>query len=74
MPLLLTANEVLVTAGVPMERYLDEQRVALSPAGAESLIKSGLKVVVERGAGATSTFTVSSVVFFKIKLIVFWIR
>ncbi|MFW6201126.1 MAG: alanine dehydrogenase [Gemmatimonadota bacterium] len=42
--------------GVPKEVKPAEKRVALIPAGAESLVGAGHDVVVERGAGAGSGF------------------
>ncbi|MFO7915754.1 MAG: alanine dehydrogenase [Candidatus Krumholzibacteriales bacterium] len=43
--------------GVPKEIKKDEYRVALIPVGAETLIKHGHKVLVEKGAGEGSGFT-----------------
>lgn len=43
--------------GVPKEIKPDEYRVALTPAGAEMLIRSGHDVVLEKGAGLGSGFT-----------------
>ena len=40
--------------GVPREIKAGEQRVALTPAGAQALVESGHRVVVETGAGAGS--------------------
>lgn len=45
-----------LTVGVPKEIFLNERRVALSPAGAQALIKQGFNVVVESGAGEPSKF------------------
>ncbi|CAL8281496.1 NAD(P) transhydrogenase, mitochondrial [Gadus morhua] len=45
-----------LTVGVPKEVFLDERRVALSPAGVQALIKQGFNVVVEAGAGDASKF------------------
>jgi hypothetical protein len=43
---------------VPKESYLDERRVALTPAGVASLVQAGFKqVTVERGAGAAANFS-----------------
>jgi NAD(P) transhydrogenase subunit alpha len=42
--------------GVPKETFPGERRVALVPAGAASLKKAGLEVLVERGAGAEAGF------------------
>lgn len=42
--------------GVPREIKPGEQRVALTPAGALSLIERGHRVLVERGAGSGSSF------------------
>ena len=43
--------------GVPKEIKTNENRVALVPAGAESLIAAGHSVLIERGAGLGSGFT-----------------
>jgi alanine dehydrogenase len=43
--------------GVPKEIKTNENRVALVPAGAESLIANGHEVIVETGAGEGSGFT-----------------
>jgi len=43
--------------GVPKEIKSDEYRVALPPAGAETLTKAGHEVFVEKGAGLGSGFT-----------------
>jgi Alanine dehydrogenase/PNT, N-terminal domain len=49
-----------LTVGVPKETADSEKRVALTPAGAASLIKAGFKgVIVEAGAGAGAKFSVS---------------
>jgi alanine dehydrogenase len=45
-----------VRIGVAREIKPDEYRVALTPAGALELIRSGHEVMVERGAGAGSAF------------------
>ena len=42
--------------GVPKEIKTDENRIALSPAGATSLVKAGHKVLVEADAGLGSGF------------------
>lgn len=42
--------------GIPKERMNNEGRVALSPAGAGTLVADGHEVFVERGAGARSSF------------------
>ena len=42
--------------GVPKERERDERRVALVPDGVSRLVKSGVEVVVERGAGERAYF------------------
>ena len=42
--------------GVPKEIFLNERRVALSPAGVQALIKQGFNVVVQSGAGEPSKF------------------
>ncbi len=43
--------------GVPRERKTLEQRVAITPAGALSLIKLGHSLLIEQGAGEGSSFT-----------------
>ena len=43
--------------GVPKETWPGETRVALIPASAAALKKSGLDIVVERGAGVAAGFT-----------------
>ena len=46
--------------GVPKETFANEMRVALSPEGVASLLKAGFKaVVVQSGAGASASFSVS---------------
>ena len=42
--------------GVPSEVKPDEYRVALTPAGADELVRGGHEVVVQRGAGEGSSF------------------
>ena len=46
----------MLTLGVPRESAPGESRVALIPAIVQSLIKSGLAVRVENGAGAAASF------------------
>lgn len=43
--------------GVPKETHLEEKRVALAPAGVDTLVKSGHTVFIESGAGVESHFT-----------------
>lgn len=43
--------------GVPRETYPGERRVAVIPAGVTTLVKAGVQVAVERGAGAAAGFT-----------------
>ena len=43
--------------GVPRESFPGENRVALTPAAAAALKKSGLEVIVERNAGMAAGFT-----------------
>jgi alanine dehydrogenase len=45
-----------VIVGVPREIKPGEQRVALTPAGAQALVERGHRVLVEHGAGAGSGF------------------
>ena len=42
--------------GVPRESYPGERRVALVPAVVPGLLKAGLQVVVEAGAGAEAGY------------------
>jgi len=46
--------------GVPKEIKTNENRIALVPAGAETLVAAGHTVVVERGAGEGSGFADSA--------------
>ncbi|KAI1929592.1 hypothetical protein LOZ58_002857 [Ophidiomyces ophidiicola] len=47
-----------LTVGIPLETYLDERRVALTPQNAALLLKKGFsRVLVERGAGSEAKFT-----------------
>ncbi len=43
--------------GIPKERRFEEKRVALAPAGVDSLIRSGHVVYIEKGAGEGSHFS-----------------
>jgi len=43
--------------GVPKESFPGETRVAVIPAGVATLVKSGLQVAVEQGAGTAAGFT-----------------
>ncbi len=43
--------------GVPKESWRDEHRVALTPAGINTLVKAGHKVIVQMGAGLVCGFT-----------------
>ena len=43
--------------GIPKESSSGETRVAVIPAGAATLTKAGLQVVVESGAGLAAGFT-----------------
>ncbi len=45
-----------ITVGVPKETYPGERRVALIPAALPSLVKSGVSVLIENGAGAPAGF------------------
>ncbi|KAI1975027.1 hypothetical protein LOZ56_000818 [Ophidiomyces ophidiicola] len=47
-----------LTVGIPLETYLNERRVALTPQNAALLLKKGFsRVLVERGAGSEAKFT-----------------
>ncbi|EEP80983.1 NAD(P) transhydrogenase [Uncinocarpus reesii 1704] len=47
-----------LTVGIPLETYLNERRVALTPQNATLLLKKGFsRVLVERGAGSEAKFT-----------------
>lgn len=46
-----------LTLGVPKETFLNEKRVALSPAAVLTLTKAGYNVLVEDGAGAEAKFS-----------------
>lgn len=43
--------------GIPKETILEEKRVALAPAGVDTLVKSGHTVFIQKGAGDESHFT-----------------
>ncbi|UCH66008.1 MAG: alanine dehydrogenase [Ignavibacterium sp.] len=43
--------------GIPKETLHEEKRVALSPAGVDSLVRAGHTVYIETGAGLNSQFT-----------------
>ena len=43
--------------GIPKEVKADEYRVAVTPAGAEMLVRAGHQVIIEKGAGLGSGFT-----------------
>ncbi|WEW55749.1 oxidoreductase [Emydomyces testavorans] len=46
-----------LTVGIPLETYLNERRVALTPQNASLLLKKGFsRVLVERGAGSEAKF------------------
>jgi NAD(P) transhydrogenase subunit alpha len=47
----------MMTAGVPLEQFPGERRVALVPVSIPPLKKAGFDVLVERGAGARAGFT-----------------
>ncbi|KAM9409860.1 NAD(P) transhydrogenase, mitochondrial [Pholidichthys leucotaenia] len=46
-----------LVVGVPKETVQNERRVALSPAGVQTLVKQGFRVQVESGAGEESKFS-----------------
>ncbi|MDP9341934.1 MAG: Re/Si-specific NAD(P)(+) transhydrogenase subunit alpha [Actinomycetota bacterium] len=46
-----------VSVGVPRETYPGERRVALAPASVPPLVKAGLTVLLESGAGAEAGFS-----------------
>lgn len=45
-----------LTIGVPKETFLNEKRVAVSPAGVKILVKQGFNVNIEKNAGSESKF------------------
>lgn len=45
-----------MTIGVPRETFLNEKRVAISPAVTSNFIKKGFNVLVEENAGVLSKF------------------
>ena len=45
------------TIGLPKENSSLEKRIALTPDSVSVLVKNGLKVMVEKGAGLSSHFT-----------------
>lgn len=46
-----------ILVGVPKESFQNERRVAISPAGVQTLIKMGFGVQVEKGAGELAKFS-----------------
>lgn len=46
-----------LTVGIPKETFLNEKRVAISPAAVANLIKKGFNVSVEKDAGIEAKFT-----------------
>lgn len=46
-----------LTVGVPKETFLNEKRVALSPAACKLLTKEGFSVLIEGGAGSEAKFS-----------------
>src|SRR3981189_2086375 len=50
-------SDPFMKIGVPKEIKTNENRIALVPAGAESLISAGHSVLIEKGAGIGSGFT-----------------
>lgn len=46
-----------MNVGIPQERFVDESRVALSPAGVRALVEAGATVFIEQGAGAAAGWT-----------------
>ena len=53
---LTTQLTLIILSGVPAESGGSEKRVALSPAASAALIKKGMGVNVERGAGISAQF------------------
>ena len=53
---LLVIGELVMIVGVPRESYPGERRVALVPAVIPGLLKAGLEVVVEAGAGTEAGY------------------
>lgn len=45
-----------LTIGVPKETFLNEKRVAITPAVTQTLVKKGFKVIVEENAGVLAKF------------------
>lgn len=46
-----------ILVGVPKESFQNEKRVAISPAGVQTLVKMGFGVQVEKGAGEMAKFS-----------------
>jgi NAD(P) transhydrogenase len=56
----LSDKALLLAAGVPKEIDQGEKRVAITPAVVKTLLKQGFKdVLIEKGAGEASEFSVS---------------
>ena len=47
---------MILTVGIPGETYPGERRVAMTPGAFDKLIKAGMQVIVERGAGVSAGF------------------
>ena len=45
-----------LTVGIPKETFPGERRVAMTPGAFDRLAKSGMKLVVEQGAGEAAGF------------------
>src|SRR5262249_27732705 len=52
----LTGGETSMIAGVPAETAPGERRVALTPDAVKALVKDGIQVAVQAGAGAAAGF------------------
>lgn len=56
-------------AGVPKETEMGEKRVAITPAVVKNLLKQGFKeVVIEKGAGDASEFSVGCTTYLRCSL------
>ena len=53
----ITQGELIMRIGIPTEIKNNENRVAMTPAGAVHLVQNGHEVFVQKGAGLGSGFT-----------------
>ena len=50
-------NEITMIIGIPKEIKKNEYRISVTPAGAQALVETGHKVLIEQNAGNGSSFS-----------------